>query len=92
MRIIGSAIFPYIYCMLQVWLKPTYSLKKLRGCQKIHSILHYPNQEVLTSHYRRNIETLYHSKYNKFLQVCGMTENELRNYIHSWPWFDSLQK
>ena len=27
----------------------------------------------------------------EYLKVCGMTKNELRSYINSWPWLASLQ-
>ena len=27
----------------------------------------------------------------EFLKVCGMTADELRNYIMSWPWLEDLQ-
>ena len=28
----------------------------------------------------------------EFLKVCGMKEDELRNYIKTWPWLEGLQR
>ena len=77
----GCEDFERVKRMEILYPQPIYQAK---GC-----LFHLYHPRGLNSWY---IDSQYEINAKKeYLKVCGMTKDELRNYISSWPWLASLQ-